>query len=355
MGRWLIQTRFPNWPRTCGLELPDAQLRSTPADFRVFEQLPFTASGSGEFVLLKVEKRGLNTRDIATRIAKFARVHAGAVSYAGLKDRHAITQQYFSVHLINRPEPKWARLDDAALKILGHWRHHRKLRVGALSGNRFEIVLRQLTEPISDDRVERLARLGVPNYFGEQRFGRDGNNIDAAISWLNARGRVNRDTRSLWISTLRSLLFNEYLANRVEQDNWCRVIEGDVMMLAGSSSVFVADDPDAELISRLHNGDVHPTGPLFGLGESLAKSDSLKLEQQLEAKFSALVDGLRELKLKPARRALRLIPQVVRAEYLRRDTLKLHFTLPAGCYATVLLRELIRNTSPQSTPLNGRG
>ena len=265
------------------------------------------------------------------------------VGYAGLKDRHAVTRQRFSVHLPRKVAPDLAGLVSDDLKVVEASWHSRKLPRGALAGNRFELVLRD----VAGDRTAIEARLGdiaahgLPNWFGEQRFGRDGGNVAAALAMFAGR-RVRRDQRSLLLSAARSELFNRVLAMRVEAGCWDAALDGEVWMLDGSHSVFGPEAMTPELQARLEAFDIHPTGPLWGAGD-LRSSDAaqdVELGAMQGDTASRLRDGLERAGLKQERRALRLRPADLHWQWQTDGALELAFTLPPGAYATAVLREL---------------
>jgi len=346
----------PDWPRAWGEPPVSAQLRASPADFFVEEDLGLEPEGAGEHVWLWIEKENLNTNDAAQRLARFAGLRERDISYAGLKDKRAITRQWFSLHLINR-EVDWSQWGDPALRILRVARHHRKLRRGAHRGNRFELVLRGMRGDVNAflARLDEIVRQGVPNYFGEQRFGRDGRNSDGARNWV-AKGcpRLPRHQLSLYLSALRSDLFNRVLGARVAAGNWREPLAGEVFMLDGSGSVF-RETVDAALRQRIIQGDVHLTGPLPGRAASLApEAEVAALEQSCLAEFAPLIDALARAGVDAARRSLRLIPGDWQCEFIGAEDWRLRFTLPKGCFATVLVRELaLLDTTPvESTNSN---
>lgn len=318
-------------------------LRAAPEDFQVTEVLPFAPTGAGEHAFLRIRKRTLDSAEVARRLAACAGVPRRAVGMAGRKDRHAVAEQCFSVHLPGRPDPDWSAVESAGLTVLDVTRHVRKLRIGALTGNRFRIVLRALRgdRAAADAVLRRLVVGGVPNYFGPQRFGRGGGNR-ALADRLLVEGRAvrDRDERSLALSSARSLIFNAVLARRVQDGTWDRAIPGDVMMLDGCHSVFAADAADAQLAARLSAGDIHPTGPLWGCGETLVHGDCAALETHIAAGFSGLARGLEALGVRAARRALRVRPGTLVWDW-EEDSLVLEFTLPAGAYATVLVAAVV--------------
>lgn len=330
-------------PRAHGAPVLCARMRADPEDFRVDEIDAFEASGSGEHLLLTIEKRGMNTAFAVQRIAAWAGVPGAAIGHAGLKDRHAVTRQRISVHLPKKVAPDIAALESEELRVLEARWHARKLPRGALAGNRFDLRLRD----VAGDRGAIEARLhaidarGVPNYFGEQRFGRGGDNIAHAIAMFGGR-RMRREQRGLLLSAARSELFNRVLAARVRQDCWNRPLPGEVWMLDGSRSVFGPEPFTEALGARLLAFDIHPTAPLWGKGESRAAEDAAALEQAAlqDPDASLLRAGLERAGLRQERRATRLRPGNLSWEWTQADRLRLRFDLPAGCYATVVLHAL---------------
>ncbi len=330
-------------PRAHGLAVLAAQIRTTPEDFVVEELDGFEASGNGEHLLLTIEKRGMNTAFAAKRIAEWAGIPELGVSYAGLKDRHALTRQRFSVHLPKKVAPDLAALECDELRVLKQAWHARKLPRGALAGNRFELTLRDVQgerESI-EARLRALAARGVPNYFGEQRFGRGGGNVANALAMFAGR-RVQREQRTHLLSAARSELFNRVLAARVDNGSWDQALDGEVWMLDGSRSVFGPEPWNDTLAARLAAFDIHPSGPLWGRGELRAAADALAFEQAALSTRDALAlrAGLEAAGLKQERRALRLRPQALAWGWPEPHGLRLRFELPAGCYATTVLAEL---------------
>jgi tRNA pseudouridine13 synthase len=333
---------LPDWPRAWGEPPVAATLRATPADFFVEEQLGFELSGSGEHVWLWVEKENLNTADAAQRLGKFAGLHERDISYAGLKDKRAITRQWFCLHLLNRVVD-WSGWSDPALRILQVTRHDKKLRRGAHRGNRFQIVLRDVSgdNVAFEQRLHLLGVRGVPNYFGEQRFGRDGRNIELARRWITqGRPRTQRQQLSMNLSSLRAFLFNEVLAQRVRAVNWCTPLRGEVFALHGSASVF-RQEVDAALQQRIDSGDVHLSGPLPGRTASLApEHEVLALEEHCLSAYAEMVEALTATGVDAMRRSLRIVPADWRWTQLDNTSWQLHFSLPKGCFATGVVREL---------------
>ncbi|MDG2516549.1 tRNA pseudouridine(13) synthase TruD [Lysobacter soli] len=334
-------------PRAHGEAVLSANMRTTPEDF-IVEELPgFEPSGAGEHLLLTVEKRGMNTGFAAKHIAQWAGVGEVAIGYAGLKDRHAVTRQRFSVHLPKKVAPDLSTLDFAQgeerLTVVEYTWHAKKLPRGAMAGNRFVLTLRGVSgeRAAVEQRLQSIAERGVPNYFGEQRFGRDGDNVANARAMFAGR-RVRREQRTLLMSAARSELFNRVLAQRVQRGCWDTPLNGEVWMLDGSRSVFGPAPFDDALAQRLASFDIHPTGPLWGRGELRSTGDAARLETEALSGEEALAlrAGLEAEGLKQERRALRLKPSELTWSWREDDVLEIAFALPPGAYATVVLAEL---------------
>lgn len=346
-----IESTLPDWPRAYGEPPVAAVLRAAPADFFVEEVMGFEPDGRGEHCWLWVEKENLNTADAAQRLARFAGLRERDVSYSGLKDKIAVTRQWFCLHLLNR-SPDWQRWDDPALRLLRIERHSRKLRRGTHRANRFVIVLRDLRGDIDalSARGDLLARNGVPNYFGEQRFGRGGRNLELALQMKGGARRPPRQQASMYLSAARSFVFNEVLAARIVQSNWLTPLPGDVFMLDGTSSVFAAE-PDTEIRDRFAAGDIHITGPLCGRVGSIAAGGLVDvLEVGICADQQALVTVVEAGGVEASRRALRCMPTNLTMEFVDATACRIQFELPKGCFATSLVRELARYELPTPVP-----
>lgn len=335
---------LPDWARAHGGPLFDARIRERVEDFRVTEHLGFDPDGVGEHDFLEVEKSGANTEWVARQLARFAHVPVRDVGYAGLKDRHAVTSQWFSVP--RRHAPDWRALVIDGVEVLTVRQHSRKLRRGAHRANGFRIVLRgdgfEARRDAITGRIETIRNRGVPNYFGEQRFGRDGGNLALADAWADDR-RLPRHKRGLAISTARSYLFNVLLDARVRDGTWDRVIAGDVVNLEGSGSIFTVDVPDATIERRCAEFDVHPTAVLWG-----------EETEGAPPSHPHWVDALRRARVREAHRPLRLGVRELSAS-IGDDAITLEFMLPRGAFATAVLRELARfEQSVQSGRLEPR-
>lgn len=332
-------TMLPNWQYLYGKPDISAVIRQTPADFIVDEQLNFSPSGSGEHLLLQIEKRGQNTQYIARQLARLTGLRMRDISYAGLKDRHALTRQWFCFKWPIKQELAWQEWQIEDSRIVQVVRHFRKLRLGALKANHFQLTLTQVSQP--EALLARLAliKAGVPNYYGEQRFGRQGGNLALANSLFAGERIIDRTIRGLALSASRSFLFNTVLSARIEQGLFNQVLDGDILQLDGSGSIFPVEKADGALQQRLMAGDVHPTAPLVGIDGVQVSQQAAELEAQALAPQQLWCQGLVDYRLQGARRSIRLVPQQLNAE-INGNSVTLRFALPAGCFATSVLREL---------------
>ena len=328
-------------PRALGEAALTANFRSAVEDFNVEELPAFEPSGQGEHLLLTIEKRGMNTAFAAERIAQWAGIPEMGVGYAGMKDRHAVTRQRFSVHLPKKVAPDLATLVSDDLTVIEqHW-HLRKLPRGALAGNRFGIFLREVQgdRAAIETRLAEIASGGIPNYFGEQRFGRDGSNMDAARRMF-AGARVGREQRGILLSAARSEIFNAVLSARIADGRWYDGLDGEVWMLDGTHSVFGPEAMTVELQARAQSLDIHPTGPLWGRGELRSSGAVREIEAAVAAAHADLCEGLEMAGLSQERRALRVRVGDLQWQWPASDVLRLDFSLPPGAYATSVLAEL---------------
>jgi tRNA pseudouridine13 synthase len=248
------------------------------------------------------------------------------VGHAGLKDRHAITRQWFSIHLPKGETPDLTRLQHTEFSVLTQRRHLKKLRPGDLQGNRFRIVLRDVAgdRDAVESNLRAVATQGVPNYFGAQRFGHDGGNVEQGRAMLAREIRVRHPKKKgLYLSAVRSFVFNEVLALRIQQGLWGQTLPGDVMDPAG-----------------------RPTGPLWGRGRVATTDQAQALENAVAQRHATLCDGMEHAGLDQDRRALVASPADMAWDWPQADQLVLTFSLQAGSYATAVLNEILRTTEP---------
>jgi tRNA pseudouridine13 synthase len=336
-------------PRAHGEPVAVGGLRATPEDFLVEEDLGFAPAGSGQHLLLRVRKRNANTPWVARELARLAGCSVRDVGYAGLKDRRAVAVQWFSV-----PQPRqpvsWRTLATGEFAVLEVHTHDRKLPRGALAANRFAVRIRA-TEGDGDGaalaaliapRLELIARHGVPNYFGPQRFGLDGANLARVAAGV--RG-LSQGERGFVISAARSALFNAVLAERVRCGSWDRLIAGDLANLDGRGSVFAVETVDEELAARGERLEIHPTGPLWGRGSPPSRAAVLELESRIALRLADESRLCEAVGLRQERRSLRLGVRELVCE-IEPGAVLLRFRLTRGAFATAVLRELIETESP---------
>lgn len=314
-------------------------LRATPEDFQVDEELGFAAAGQGAHVLLRVRKRNANTQWVARELARLAGCRPGDVGYAGLKDRRAVTVQWFSVPR-SRAAPDWASVRHAEYEVLEACPHTRKLPRGAHAGNRFCVRVRAADGPLLAaqlaPRLARIAREGVPNYFGAQRFGHAGGNLATPAD----PGRLPSAQRGFLLSAARSAIFNAVLGQRVAAGTWDRLLAGDLAMLDGRGSIFAVPAPDAALEARCARLEIHPSGPMWGAGEPATAAGVHALECDVAAQLADHAALCAGAGMRQERRALRVGVRELDCEP-EPGAVVLRFRLTRGAYATAVLRELV--------------
>ena len=308
-----------------------ADFRSETDDFIVYENLGFELSGEGEHLFVQICKRGENTGWVAEKLAQFFNLKTVDVGFAGMKDRHAKTTQWFSLYLPKYTgEPDWAEFiasSQADVNVIESGWHKQKLRRGMHASNRFEIRLRNLSSSENiPERIQKIIENGVPNYFGEQRFGREGGNLILARRWMEDGEQIRKKKlRGMVMSAARSYLFNLVLEARIQKANWNTCLEGDT-------------------------GD-NPTGPLWGRGRPLVDKQAAAFEDETLNAFSKWCEQLEHCGLSQERRPLVLNPADFSWEQIDKDLI-LSFSLSPGLYATSVLREIaqLNNISQANFP-----
>lgn len=359
--------------------LPKALFRSSPEDFLVEELPAYAPSGRGEHLFVTFRKTGRNTLDAVRAIAAALDADPRAAGVAGMKDRHAVTTQTasFPFPIARDPAPVLAAIDPARIpgvEILSFARHDNKLKPGHLTGNRFRIVLRGLDEAGAAEiraRLAVIAETGVPNAFGPQRFGRDGDNPDRALAWIRGETRGPRDRREqrLIFSALQSRMFNQLLELREQDGTWSTVLPGDIAKKHDTGGLFVVPHEGSELDdarARAKAGGISATGPMFGARMRWPEGVPQELERRVldailgdgaaqgrgsaspgEAPKSALerLEGLRHLG-EGTRRPLRLMVSSLTTESTELtqsgNSVAVCFVLPKGGYATTVLARACR-------------
>jgi len=331
-----------------GVPAATGVIKANPEDFVVVEDLGYGADGEGEHLLVRIRKVGANTRFVAEALAKYLGIHQRDMSYAGMKDRHAVTEQTLCFRLPGTAMPDLRGFALEGVEILEVVRHKRKLRIGALAGNAFRLVIRQISDRDAvETRLAQIRDAGVPNYFGEQRFGRNGNNLIMAEKW--ARNEIvmrDRNKRSLLLSAARSALFNQVTSARLQQQGGLsQVMSGDALQLTGRGSWFVAQPEELDsLQARVDQHELHITAPLPGCGEAGPQADALAFEQQALADATLLLSLITRERVDAARRAMLAVPRDLSWNWWDEVTLEMAFWLPAGSFATSVARELLTQT-----------
>ena len=313
-------------------------------DFIVIEELGFDLTGEGEHILVYLEKKDCNTIYVAEQLAKYVGISAKNVSYAGLKDRQAVTQQWFSLHMPGKETPDFSQFDLAGCRILQINRHNKKLKIGALKGNRFKIILRNLSDKQAiEPKLNLIKQYGVPNYFGEQRFGREQNNMTQAIKWASGEISVkDRKKRSFYLSAARSAIFNEIVSQRIEQNIQQTVLDGDILQLSKSNSWFVSSSDELPMLQqRLQNSEINITAPMVGDSPLGTTSVALEFETNCLKRWSCFEELFKKERMATIRRSILLRPEQLEWQWISENDIKISFYLPSGCYATSVLRELI--------------
>lgn len=343
--------RIDNWLYLHGKPVVSGIFKYQADDFIVREMLGYAPLGEGEHIYLWVRKQGLNTAYLAEQIAKFAQLPLRAVTYAGRKDKHAITEQWFGVHKPGKAQYDWSALNVPGAEVLKAVRHNKKLKTGVLKGNSFTIKIRGLssTQGLAE-RIERVNTQGVPNYFGPQRFGDSkyapcGSNLVLAQKMVDGQSIRNRNKRSMAISALRSWLFNEMVSARIQASHYTSPLPGDVMSLAGSGSFFTAMQIDLPLLSRLAERDIQISAPLWGEGNLPSEMLAESFERDVANTRPEIAKTLSALGLQQQRRPISLYSTNLQWQ-LQGDQLNMSFDLPAGAFATSVLREIVNIDQP---------
>jgi len=328
-----------------GQPVASGVLKASAEDFRVIEDLGYAPDGEGEQLLVRIRKNGCNTRFVAEALAKFVGIHPRDVSFAGMKDRHAVTEQWFCLRIPGKITPDLTAFELTGVEVLESARHRRKLRTGALQGNAFTLVLRQISDRDAvEQRLQLIARDGVPNYFGSQRFGHEGNNLTMAQRWAADEIRVReRNKRSFILSAARSAMFNQVVSDRLaQQGSLTRVLPGDALQLTGRGSWFVAEAAERDTLQqRVDASELRITAPLPGSGEWGTRDEALAFEQNSLSGEGALIALMDRERVEAARRAMLVIPRDLQWIWQADVTLEMSFWLPAGSFATRVVRELL--------------
>ncbi|MCL4150348.1 UNVERIFIED_CONTAM: hypothetical protein GTU68_066272 [Idotea baltica] len=333
-----------DWAYAYGKPTLSGDIKSSPDDFEVIENLALEPTGEGEHIVLQITKQRQNTDTVAKALARHANVAYRDVGYSGLKDFNAITQQWFSIYQPKAQPIDWGSFDFAGVQIDQVHRHNRKIKRGTHQSNLFKIKIRNVLGDFAEleQKITQIQKGGVPNYFGEQRFGRNLNNMRQAEALLIKGQRFkDRNLKSILYSAARSWMFNTILSERIKHNNWNSLCTQEPANLNGTNSVFIADNDDSEQI-RLTSLDIHPTAPMWGKYKQekvVQYSELHKFEQSVIGQYSDLCTGLEKANLNYQRRPIRM--QVNQLLCTRESgDIVLSFNLLKGQFATSVMREL---------------
>ena len=321
------------------------EIKAEPEHFNVEEILPYAPCGEGEHLFVTLRRAGWNTADVAAALADRFDLKSVDVGWGGRKDKQAVTTQTFSLHLpvaVTNAQAE-AALAELPFELLAVQRHRNKLKTGHVAGNRFRILLTQVgpdaltvAEPVADE----IRRHGIPNYYGEQRFGFHMANIDRAMH-LAERGRPARSKKDAFVvSVLQSALFNLWLTERMARDQYQTILSGDVAQKTDTGGLFVVEDVE-EASERFLKGAITYTGPIFGPKMKAAADVAAQYESRILDNVDLSLDAFKRLRAPGARRMAVL---TVDDLAIRQEEAGLHFTftLPRGAYATMVMREFMR-------------
>jgi len=325
------------------------RIKETPEDFVVSEIPVYEPEGTGEHLFIQLTKQGITTRDVQKALSRIYQTPRGDVNYAGIKDKHAVTTQFFSVWLKDGQDKDLAyQLEEELPVTINKLTYHRrKIKSGHLLGNQFSIRIRHPDLPVDEaaEKSRAIARVirtkGLPNFYGSQRFGMEGDNAQKGLEiLLGKRKEKNKWLRRFLTSSYQSYLFNYYLFRRIQQGLYQTILEGDIAKKQQTGGIFVVEDREAEQ-QRFDNQEICYTGPVYGKKMTPAQSESGRLEEQILQEQQMDMQKLREARLTGTRRQGILIPEIEVEE--ETDALRLHFSLPKGAFATIVIREFTKN------------
>lgn len=323
-------------------------IKAIPQHFEVQELLPYAPCGEGEHLYITLRREGWNTADVARELGKQLRVRTRDIGWGGRKDKQAVTTQTFSLLLpLSFPLAEIReRLNALPFEIIEVKRHRNKIKTGHVAGNRFKIVLSGVSANAAaraQSVAEYLQHTGIPNFYGEQRFGMGARNIDRALTLLRNKKAVRGKQNALMVSALQSALFNLWLKSRIERGQFSHIMEGDVAQKTDTGGLFIVADTREDQ-ERLRQRAIVYTGPIFGFKMMNAHAQAARYESDLLADWDLDLQRFRDLKAPGSRRAAMLWP----ADLTIRNHdqgLQFCFTLPSGAYATTVMREFMRAPS----------
>jgi tRNA pseudouridine13 synthase len=334
-------------------------IREKPEHFLVEEIPLYDPSGEGNHLYVNITKKNLTTKEVQVKIAGLFGQSETLVGFAGLKDKNAVTTQTFSINL-ERLDKKFAEgikeKIEENLPVTVNWTklHKNKLRAGHLLGNKFEILVTGLDIDVKE-ALERASKIvdnlksgGMPNFYGPQRFGIDGRNIEKGLRIIKGESKVqNKWMRKFLVSSYQSYLFNLYLTRRIELGKFGCLMEGDIAKKHETGGLFEVEDAEAEQ-PRFDKHEISFTGPIYGVKMWDAKKESGKLEDKVLGESEIAMENFEKLKIEGTRRLGRLIIPDLKADS-KPEGILVTFTLPKGGFATTILREIMKSEWTSST------
>jgi tRNA pseudouridine13 synthase len=338
------------WAYLHGKPAGKATFKHIPQDFVVTETLPFELTGEGENLYILIEKVGLNTQQVCQHIAKVFGRRLRDVGYAGLKDKQSVSRQWFSIQANVTQEIDLSVLNTDQIQVIDSQRHGKKLKIGNLKNNRFDIRLRKVSDfDELSEQLEKVKSLGAPNYFGLQRFGFKGNNLNWANRWAGGETLRDKKIKSFALSAIRSFIFNEIVSVRLKNNNYLAPTAHDVFILSGSNSYFQMSESDdkQDIVERLSQRDIAISVPLVGVADKKNPIALQAFEQEIVEKHAQWLALLIEQKVDELRRPVSLFPEAMIWKQ-EGDDMLISFELPTGCFATSLLRECVNFREEQN-------
>lgn len=321
-------------------------IKNDPLDFIVTEIPLYEPCGEGEHVYLKIRRSGLNTKDVEKILSRTLKIPAGRIGIAGLKDKHATTVQWFSIHLPGiKTETVMEPLRGISqFEIISVSRHKNKLKRGHLIGNQFEIQIRDMNNPdkgLIESYLKRMQETGIPNFFGEQRLGEHDKNVNQGREILKSGQKIHTWLDQYLVNSYQSHIFNIWLIKRIRETGFLMPVSGDVFKKHDFGGLFAGNHPSSEK-ERFEAKEISFAGPLFGEDMMEASSQALEIENHLLSEQNLSPDDFSRARLTGGRRVARIFPEFHSVSLNNKDCC-LEFSLPKGSYATVVLNEIMKN------------
>ena len=329
------------------------RIREISEDFIVEEIPAYEPNRAGEHLFINLTRSGMNTRYLMDKLASILELKKDDIGYAGLKDRYAVVTQTFSI-FFGYEKPA---IDDVkeiisnALPVTVNWAeyHSKKIRSGHLRGNKFTIKVNKLDVSISqaweltEDILRTLKEQGLPNYYGPQRIGVEGNNMNRGYEIIKGRLRLrDRWLNRFLVSSYIDHIFNIYIAERIEKGFYDKLMLGDIAKKASTGGLFVVENLEEEQL-RYDCHEINFTAPIYGPKMWFAEKDSEKFERRILEEAEITLEELKKVKVRGSRRVGRINPEI-KVEKTDKG-LKFQFSLPKGSYATTVLREIMKPSS----------